>query len=356
MKRFRELDALRGIAALVVVLFHYTLFYPIKPPLLSLVASPLTAGHESVTLFFVLSGLVLTLPFLSDKSLPYNVYLQRRALRIYGPYLGALVLSVIGCAVWNHYSKFSPAPASHMWTYAVTRNSIIQHVLFLGNYPSHYNMTFWSLVYEMRISIIFPLLYLIARKAKTVATLVLTLGCLATGLKASIPTIEYAGFFLMGILIANNLETIAIWFKSRAGWARSAFAGLAFLLYEEGHHMDQMADPLIAMGAAGLLIVVMNSTTIRTALNTPIPIFLGRISYSLYLIHSLVLLPLLAVLKGRVPAPLFLLVYVSLAVLASWGFYAAVEAPFMRLSRAVKAPSDEKETHSSEEVGLGYIR
>ena len=47
-------------------------------------------------LFFLLSGFVLSVPYLRGKGQAYPVYLIRRILRIYAPYLAALALAVAG--------------------------------------------------------------------------------------------------------------------------------------------------------------------------------------------------------------------------------------------------------------------
>ncbi len=51
----------------------------------------LVAGHEAVILFFLLSGFVLTIPYLLPDPPGYLRFLTRRVIRIYVPYLAALM-------------------------------------------------------------------------------------------------------------------------------------------------------------------------------------------------------------------------------------------------------------------------
>ena len=73
LKRYEELDSLRGLAALVVFISHYLFVLPIGEKIHGslLMYTPirvLSNGHTSVILFFVLSGFVLSLPFYKNTN------------------------------------------------------------------------------------------------------------------------------------------------------------------------------------------------------------------------------------------------------------------------------------------------
>jgi peptidoglycan/LPS O-acetylase OafA/YrhL len=159
VRRFHELDSLRGLAALTVVFHHFS--HICSPEVLHVLdRTPLrllVAGHQAVILFFLISGFVLTLPYKKEGSLKYRPFLLKRVCRIYLPYLGALAFAIL-CDL--HFS--SRGPINNYWTELtwstpVTTHLVVQHILFLGNYDwSQFNTAFWSLVHEMRISLIFP--------------------------------------------------------------------------------------------------------------------------------------------------------------------------------------------------------
>ena len=150
---------MRGLAALVVVIHHIKLIFYKRTCTAGLpwfLLHPLVADHQSVMFFFLLGGFVLTLPMIRDKKQSYSVFIQKRFLRIYGPYFAALALAVAGCSMWH--GQFG----TRVWAQPVSWPSVLNSVLFLGNYDyARFNIAFWSLVYEMRISIIFPLLYVL---------------------------------------------------------------------------------------------------------------------------------------------------------------------------------------------------
>jgi peptidoglycan/LPS O-acetylase OafA/YrhL len=97
--RYAKLDALRGIAALIVVVRHFVnIFprdaYPVADLLVKAPTRILFAAHEAVLLFFLLSGFVLATSIissggLSSGSMPsgagYLTYVRKRVYRIYPP-------------------------------------------------------------------------------------------------------------------------------------------------------------------------------------------------------------------------------------------------------------------------------
>jgi peptidoglycan/LPS O-acetylase OafA/YrhL len=95
--RIEQLDSVRGLAALSVVLCHHLIAYPRfwdayvfgpqgnKTGLFFPPVYILWAGHSAVVLFFVLSGYVLFLPTLQHRQPTYGKYLIKRFCRIYLP-------------------------------------------------------------------------------------------------------------------------------------------------------------------------------------------------------------------------------------------------------------------------------
>jgi peptidoglycan/LPS O-acetylase OafA/YrhL len=157
--RFYELDSLRGLAAITVVFHHFSRICPesfthllIRTPLRLLIA-----GHQAVILFFLLSGFVLTQPYKKKNTLSYGHFLLKRVCRIYLPYLGALALAILCDLSFPAHGPSNNYWINYTWSQPVTARLVLQHVIFLGVYNwSQFNAAFWSLVYEMRISLVFP--------------------------------------------------------------------------------------------------------------------------------------------------------------------------------------------------------
>ena len=101
--RFLQLDAMRGIAAVCVVFHHWRLaFYA---GVLHFWLVPIFSGTQAVMLFFVLSGFVLSLPYLDGKRRPYWPYLIRRFWRIYVPFAAAVGIAAVGALLFRGYHK-----------------------------------------------------------------------------------------------------------------------------------------------------------------------------------------------------------------------------------------------------------
>jgi peptidoglycan/LPS O-acetylase OafA/YrhL len=352
--RYPELDAVRGFAALSVLAFHYCLMW--KPPEYfergwGSLLYPFIAGHEAVLLFFLLSGLALA-KMLSGSLQSYPRYALRRVLRIYGPYLAALIVSIGGAALWHSATGFGRW-SGKTWSHPVSFWLVLQHVLLLGNYHSgEYNVAFWSLVHEMRISFLFPFLYAAIKRIKP--SIVLPAAVLSSLLAEAMgreqlnmenlwTTASYIGMFACGVLIEEHYESICRWFRSLNRFNHLLFALVSVSLYSEGHRFRSVPflwrfeEWSVAAGATGLIILAMSSAKTKRFLQMPLPQFLGRISYSLYLMHGTVLFALTATVFGKMPQACFFGLFVCSVLVLSTLFNRFVEQPFIRLSRTVTA-------------------
>jgi peptidoglycan/LPS O-acetylase OafA/YrhL len=353
---------LRGLAAFTVVIHHFGLMWPAWQACLGpwklwrihlTPFYPLYAGREAVMLFFVLSGLVLSLPYLRGRGQPYPVYLLRRVLRIYAPYLGALALSIAGAAIWHNSQRHGWA--SSFWSEPVDAKLVLQHIFFIGVYNwRQFDFVIWSLIYEMRISIIFPVLALLIFRMRPQLAILLagSFSLLALATANGQPhlsavynlmiTFHYTAFFILGILLATHLATISAWYQRLSLLIRALLFMGSFTLYNESirilDHSDTLASNLalewgVAIGAVGFIVTAINSSAASRLLNSAIPTFLGRISYSLYLIHAPVLLALTFGMHKQLSAWAQFPIYLVAAIGAAYLFCISVEEPFTRMGQ-----------------------
>jgi len=326
---------------------------------------PLYAGPEAVRLFFVLSGMVLAISFGYERQRQsYRTFLSKRILRIYAPYLIALALSVYGASVW-HGPILNSEVKNCCWSDPVSPGLVIQHILFLGDYDfGQFNPVFWSLVHEMRISIIFPVLFMVVRRFSNRGALVLAAACTFLSMlilrlapqvvspilpMSWVMTLHYLALFIMGILLARNLEGISSWYAQLSNVKRLGLFGFCFIIYSFTGVAAQallashiklvigMSDWGTAAGAVGIIITCHCSLRVRQFMHGRVPLFLGRISYSLYLVHIPVLLLLVFSMQsmGALRQMVVIPAYFVSTLLAACLFCLIVEEPFTRLARQV---------------------
>jgi peptidoglycan/LPS O-acetylase OafA/YrhL len=370
--RYIELDSLRGVAALTVVLGHLQGLWvgdtrPTSAFYRHILFRATPLGGEAVILFFVLSGFVLALPSIAGRPQTYPTFITRRVFRIYVPYLAALAFSVAG-AFWLHGAVTSSEWFHYFWSEPINWHLVAKHLLFLGVYDtSQFVPPMWSLVEEMRISLIFPFICALVLCLRNRWSIVIA--AILTGISYGIEKVDlihnqriledvprYTAFFVLGIVLARKRKSIAEWFQCLSKPVKILFVVLCLLAYvivdphfwippDERIALQYTfsANCLCALGAGGLIISSMNSSFLKRILHWPPIHMLGEMSYSLYLLHFIVLLYCVHLLYGRIPLPAILLLTLLLSLVVSRLSYRYIELPSMnlgrRLSNTFRSPS-----------------
>lgn len=377
--RLSELDALRGLAACTVVLDHFAAAYDDESNydhestgihLVRFIAHIFTGGHQAILLFFILSGLVLALPSIKGKTQTYRVFMTRRIFRIYVPYIAAIFWSVLGNLRW--YGPLGmTAWADRTWGQRVHARAVLQHILFIGQFDYvRFNTAIWTLCIEMRVSIVFPLLCFVVLRARPWISLaaagamtvligymqIRSNGGIFTGMTEVIMNLYFAAYFVVGILLARYLNELTGWASGLSKRNAVFCLAAALALYFYGSwtfglvgktffklpHPNLLAfDSITGIGGALTIIMALSYSPFSKFLVSSVPQFLGKISYSMYLIHSVVLFALLHMLHGVVPPVALFFVYVPLVLVAATIMYRLVEKPAMELGRRItsRAPS-----------------
>jgi len=357
--RDEALDGLRGIAALMVVFFHCGVEFRLPPLLLP--------GFSGVHLFFVLSGYLIWRPFLArllgELPLPSSRrYAARRFMRIYPTYLVALVV-FIGM-------RF----AVHLHT--PTLRGVLLHVLLVFNWgdPAEFldiNIAMWTLAIEAQFYVILPLAAALAKKlgagrgrqnALLVPLLFVIIGWASRSLEysATLPgqlrfrlPFSFLDLFAMGMLVAYLELAHASFFRGRLPLRGALLACAMVMLFGTNYWFvatgssDWLSPPnravlclyptLICGGFALILLVVLTRTRRRVAALTSAPlVFVGQISYSVYLFHVGVGYLLLTQLPRAVSLwlqshfPMYALAQLGPVLVVSYLAYRLVELPSLR--------------------------
>lgn len=360
---FSALHSVRGIAAFAVLLHHLFLTFPaafsnirVRDPDAWLHYetwmryTPLHAifsGRPSVVLFFVLSGFVLVIFYEKTKYNGYISYFIKRFCRIYLPFVASILFSVL------LYAAAQPTPVSALsvwfnersWTTQPDPELVLRHLLMLGSGASmSLNNVMWSLVHELRISIFFPILLVALDRAgdwKRGLAFFFAVWCLAfiaghfvgdTVLGSLIDTLRYTFFFAIGVLVYRSRDAVQEFAAAiGSGW-NAVFCFLAIVLFsirpgipgaELGYGLAAVYFVSAAIGRPGVI----------SFLDVPVFRWLGRVSYSLYLVHLPILLYFFHTFSGKVGSgPIVLLVIVASLFVAEIAFR-FVERPSIDIGR-----------------------
>ncbi len=378
--RLVALDSLRGIAASLVVLYHCWLAAGARERL-SMIAAPsiwapgsfghvllrslaafFEMGRAAVMIFFVLSGFVLACSLL-DRHMSYGEFLRKRVLRIYPAFAVAIVASF---ALHSFIGAPHPPDSVLLERTVAPGMSLLDLAKTLALWGTaasvELDLVVWSLVHEMRISLVFPLLLLVVGRARSGSLLVfaaLSLACALTlhAITGRIPygfvettvaqtcavTGYFAVFFLAGIWLALERATIRERLAQLTPAGRTTLVLLACVLLLKGDRgAEQLATILVdyAHGVAAVIMIAVLASASpgdRTLGSRGLQ-WLGRISYSLYLVHLPIIYALYELLPGLGP-----LRAGAAAIVASLGcaelLARTVEIPCLALSRRTAKPS-----------------
>ncbi|PFD42975.1 acyltransferase [Bacillus cereus] len=368
-RRYKELDSLRGIAAIIVLLGHFLALFPIlgKKVMYSTFGacfSILWQGHSAVIIFFVLSGFVLSLPFYKGTEFNYLKYLIKRVCRIYIPYIVILFIA-IGIKLGIH-SKIGTVPGLVQWgswNIEVSFNRVMNHILFLREFNSDaFIMVIWSLVHEMRISIVFPLIIFLLLRVNWKVSIGIAMFFSVIGylLMKNIPsefnmpvstnyfiTLHYSSMFIIGALLAKNREyLVSKIINSKVkyillplgllffSYPRIPFMLLSKLIGEIDYELYLIIiDWYICFGAVLIILSALSSKLFSKLLLIKPVQFIGEISYSLYLVHPIVLLTTVHIFYGKISVPLILLISFLFTMIVSVLCYKFIEIPSIKIGR-----------------------
>lgn len=324
-RRYIALDSLRGIAALSVLLHHAYLSLrgtvwgdSLAPFIDRTPINALVNGEGAVLLFFVLSGFVLHNAADVASLREYAAYLVRRWARIWIPYVAALTAFVIAM----HFVRDIPGGPYHMfdavWRTPFRLSTFFEHASLVWPLDqTQYMGVSWSLVHEMRISIIFPIAILCLGRRPWFVTAACSMVLIYGGRWVAVHygndqystgwtnTLYYSGMFLLGALVARHRDEIRVRLERVSSISWGALALVALVLYE-GNLLWSSTDllpqvPIAEIAGCVMMVALGVGAKDESALvRNRFFLWLGRISYSLYLWHALFLLVLYRALHDHV--------------------------------------------------------
>lgn len=358
MNHIKSLDAIRAIAVAFVIISHWL------PS--SHILNSIPNGAIGVDIFFVLSGFLITrILFVNRDSFPNSKgfvlknFFVRRTLRIFPVYYLTVLLLLL-------FSKYTGVDVKSAFPYLVTYTTNI----YFFDTGKWYGMIshLWSLAVEEQFYLIWPWLILFVKRQYSIYVIVLFI---MTGIASqfylhdaqmsTLLTFTCFDAFGLGALLAwfmvykpEKLRTFFIW----SCW--SAFAAL-ILVIASSFYRNWSYFPLRTVISIFALWVITylvttnnNQLYFRFILENRILVFLGKISYGIYLFHNIIpstvnakviniylnpLLPDLIFKKHW--GELYFVENFILVVLISWLSFRFIEMPFLKFKSLFEYKKDE---------------
>lgn len=368
----RVLTGIRGWAALSVFFFHVW-FQTGKPSFQWTVAGvtwdltpPISIGFAGVTMFFVLSGYLLSLPFaewqagLRERPATGR-YIGRRILRVFPAYYAQLALLLLLALVWGW-----PGPLPDTV-------SLWKHLLMLFVPPpvgaSPLNGVWWTLPIEFSFYLALPLLAFLLKPGRWWILMALCIAAMVGWRYATVVqlgeahvsqrvivsyqlpgSLDMFGCGMLAAMIQVNLSRQPAWVHRMLRHNGTLLVALGLMLISaywlagDRHHywanypVFYLWTPVVSCATAAMVLSGVNGNALTQYLfGNRIIVFFGMISYSYYLWHLPIIDGILA--SERVAAILGKSFSVTLAAslavttILSVLTYLWVERPAMQLRR-----------------------
>jgi peptidoglycan/LPS O-acetylase OafA/YrhL len=316
-KRVEFLDSIRGLAALFVLLSHITGTFAWPPADFSYLNWPflsiLSEGKEAVAMFFVLSGYVLSKPYVTAaggrpaRKIFLPTFYLRRFTRIWIPWFAIFVIS-IGARKFLFFQPPTDPPVTkwlgQFWLAPLTAGDFFRQCAFLLHDASRQLLAQdWSLGIELKGSVLIPFFLLLATGKRVLALL-----GLAGLLVALVGTGPNYVSFIVAVLLAQHGDALVGPLRRSSQVVKMGLLLLGLMLYQGfSLTLDYYGEPaaykigwvISSLGCAGVLLAVFSSNTLQKILNHKTLVFLGRVSYSVYLLQFIIILCALPPLVRR---------------------------------------------------------
>jgi peptidoglycan/LPS O-acetylase OafA/YrhL len=305
VRKYDFIDTLRGLAILGVILIHTAQWIPPSNPVLNTIAYD---GAQGVQLFFIASALTLFLSLRSrqaSESKPVRNFFIRRFFRIAPMYYVALIFFV----VVDGFGKRYFAPFGVPWYYPLLTATFLN-----GWHPETINSIIpggWSISVEMTFYLFVPFLFVFLKDIKRTLLFImaaLLVGWLLNALMTAVYTPKYPQddqylvssftfFWFFSQLPVFGIGILTYHLFERWKGIQDRGLGIVLLIatvFVEWAFLDTSTYgeliPHHVMMALGFVFGVFGLyfSNLRLLIN-PVTVWIGKLSFSMYLVHFAIL-------------------------------------------------------------------
>ncbi len=366
-KRVESLDAFRGIASFLIMITHFILCVPEVCQ-----AKNLTCIYGGLSwklpYFFILSGFVLTISYERSKNKlqhPFRSFLASRFLRIYPLFFITTVIMYLLKVIFDAGTPVDEASIffNISWQLSPTFITLIHSLTLIGLENTWlYNGPAWTLVFEMRYALFFPLFFYILRRTWLSLLLFIGAAFIAADIAGSLEVVDlfYAPdqftsnscsmicfllFYSGGILLAIHRERLSKLYNSLSRYGQAgilimtiiAVINPLWIKYIMPSELNtSIGNCIMLLGVATWIIILLNNKTIAAIFSKQFLITIGRSSFSIYMWHTPIFTMLYMTLYEIVNIWIIILLSTITSLIVAQLSFRYIEKPIIALSHRLR--------------------
>jgi len=292
--RLPIIDAFKAIACLLIVLHHLAFYGPMSD-----VAYPLAPdvfiglaryARMAVQVFFVIAGFLAAKHFFINSTEAFSFWkaVGRRYVRLIGPYSAALVAAIVAAAIARLFMDHDSIPAPPTLSQFFVHLLLLQSILDVDALSA--GVWYIAIDFQLFISTLFisflcwklikkPFPRLIANYALLIGLGMASLFYFNLDEQWDCYFLYFAGYYVIGIFTYQLVSTAKTLSQTLAG-----ISGLIFIIViaSEISFRERL---FVALGTSLFFIIFFHINKLRSYPHNPSLLYLGRISYSVFLIH-----------------------------------------------------------------------
>jgi peptidoglycan/LPS O-acetylase OafA/YrhL len=298
---------------------------------------------RAVVGFFILSGLVLSLPYVGEGKASLNTrqFYIERFFRLYPAYFVSVLIALAIRTGISHWVGFSNAVpwVQRFWTEPITVQSLLEHVFAVSITVRNINPVYWTLGLEIQSCLAFPLIILLARRTKhwTLGLTIVALTVLSHYFP-EISAIRTVSYFLIGTSIAKYNSSLKTFVRNASATAVLGVTILTVVLFRlapAGSISYRLSFLVFDLELAALMVAVQAFRPLAMIANLrPVQRF-AELSYCFYLFHLPILAACAIALRPIIhSAPLTIFAAFSLTLLIAVVVHKFIEQPLRAFARS----------------------
>lgn len=321
MNYIKSILSLRGIASLMVCIYHLVLGNSMFFDTNSIIEQISRYGFLGVEIFFIISGLVVPYSMLSNNYQITDLgrFLIRRSARVEIPYIASIIVVLL----LNYLAGLSPNFKGG--GFVLDFSELFSNIFYLSDFlnESWYQPLYYTLKIEFQYYIFIGLLLTLFLSKKKVILVMVLLSMLFLSFLNTIELFKYFNLFSIGILtFLYKTEKLNL----------NYYIFYILILLGVVNYQFQLEVVLVSLFSILYILFINRSSKFLD--------FLGKISFSLYLIHipiggKIINLGLRFVQQDYQKYLLLCIAFIASIVFA-YLFYSFIESPALKLSKKIK--------------------